>query len=297
LLFLVNFTMAWRLGVMIFDDFYWRNLPMTLFSDRSRFFRVPGLVAAVALLWLAPAVQAGTTGFNNGTGWSSNSFGSGSAAFTTSTLTLTDGGFGEARSAYFNTAQPVANWSALFTYTASGPGGLGLADGVSFILQNQGLTAVGGGGSGLGMSGITPSAEVEFNLFTGFGHPVGTTFETNGADNQNYMTTGSVNIASGDPIRVSLSYSGSLLSETLQDLSTSATFSTSYTTNLVGVLGSPTALIGFTGGTGAGTSVQVISNFSFSNSALPEPSSLLMAVTGAAGLALYGLWRRRPVAR
>src|SRR5262249_22685581 len=44
---------------------------------------------------------------------------------------------------------------------------------------------------------------------------------------------------------------------------TSATFSTSYTTDLASVLGGNTALVGFTGSTGDGLSTQTISAFSF----------------------------------
>ncbi len=256
-------------------------------THRSTFRRVPGILATLALVLLAPAVRAGIVGFNNGGGWTGNNNGTGGPTFTTSTLTLTDGGTGEARSAFYNTAQSIGNWSATFTYQATQPGGFALADGVTFMLQNQGLTALGSGGGGLGMAGITPSADVEFNVYGG--HTIGTAFETNGANSQNYMTTGAVNLASGDPILVSLSYSGSLLTETLKDLTTSATFSTSYTTDLASVLGSGTAFVGFTGGTGLGTSVQVISNFSF----VPEPSSLVMSVAGFMWLAFYGLWRGR----
>jgi hypothetical protein len=250
-----------------------------------------GVLATLALVLLTPAARAGIVGFNNGSGWTANHSDPGAPTFTSNTLTLTDGGPGEARSAFFNTPQAIGNWSASFTYQATQPGGLGLADGATFILQNQGLKALGSFGGGLGVAGISPSAEVEFNLFTGFGQPVGTNFETNGANRGAYNSTGAVNLASGDPIQVSLRYDGSRLSETLTDLSTSATFSTSYTTNLTSVLGGPTALVGFTGGTGAGTSVQVVSNFSF---AVPEPSSLMMSVTGIMSVAIYGYWRRRP---
>jgi hypothetical protein len=160
---------------------------------------------------------------------------------------------------------------------------------VTFILQNQSLNALGGLGAGLGMAGISPSAEVEFNVFSG--HTVGTAFEVNGANSEVYMSTAPVNLASGDPIGVALSYNGSTLSETLTDLTTSQTFSTSYTTNLVSVLGSGIAWVGFTGATGGGTSVQVIFL------SVPEPSSLVLLATAVVALAPCGLRRRHSVAR
>ena len=249
---------------------------------------VSRVLATLTLVLFAPAVRAGIVGFNDGVGWTGNNNGTGGPAFSGS-LTLTDGGFNEARSAFYNTAQSIGNWSATFTYQAVLPSGIGLADGVTFMLQNQGLTALGSTGGGLGMAGITPSAEVEFNVYSG--HTIGTAFETNGANSQSYTATGAVNLASGDPIQVSLIYSDSHLTETLKDLTTSATFSTSYTTNLASVLGSGTAFVGFTGGAGGGSSVQVISNFAF----VPEPTSLVMLVTGFFGVGFCGLWHRRRV--
>jgi hypothetical protein len=227
-------------------------------------------------------------------GWTANNNGTGGPTVTTSTLTQTDGGNGEARSAFYNTAQPIAQFSTVFTYQATQPGGQSLADGVSFTLQNQGLSALGSEGSGLGVAGITPSAEVVFNVFNG--HTIGTNFTTNGSNPGNtYLATGAVDISSGDPIKVSLSYDGSTLSETLTDLKSSATFNTSYTTDLASVLGGGTAFVGFTGGTGAGTSVQVISDFAFQSS-IPEPSSLVLVGLAAAVLGAVKLRRIRPAA-
>jgi hypothetical protein len=247
-------------------------------------------VVVLALGGVVPAVQADIVGFNNGVGWTGNNNATGGPTFTASSLTLTDGGLFEARSAFYNTAQTITSFTAAFTYQATMPGGLGLADGATFMLQNQGTTALGGSGGALGMSGITPSAEVEFNVYAG--HTIGTAFETNGANSTIYMPTGSVNLASGDPIRVLLAYNGSVLTETLTDLTTAASFTTSYTVNLASVLGGTTALVGFTGGTGAGSSLQVISNFFF----VPEPSSLVLAGTGLAAVTALGLRRRPSVA-
>ena len=206
-------------------------------------------------------LAGGITGF--GPGWQGNGT-NGGPVIAPTTLTLTDGLNDENRSAYFTTPQPIGDWNASFVYTPTEPGGIGLADGVTFILQNEGLDALGNPvhlGSGLGMYQIAPSAEVEFNVYNG--HTIGTNFETNGANSQNYNPTGAVNLASQDPILVALSYDGTTLTEKLTDQTTSATFTTSYTTNLVSVLGGSTALVGFTGSTGDGISTQTISNFSF----------------------------------
>jgi len=254
-----------------------------------------GIVSRFAILGItivavglgAPAVKGGgINGFNNGTNWTGNSNNTGGPTFSPTTLTLTDGNLNEARSAFYDTAQPIGNFTAVYTYQATQPGGVGLADGATFILQTQGLTALGDLGSALGVGGthtaITPSAELEINILTTNNYLVGTNFATNGSTGS-YNSTGNVNVASGDPIQVSLSYNGTVLSETLTDTKSSATFSTSYTTNLSAVLGSNTAYVGFTGATGEGSSLQVISDFVFT-AVVPEPPSLVLL--GAAGAAL-----------
>jgi hypothetical protein len=241
------------------------------------------LAVTIAVVGLgAPAARGGggINGFSNGVGWTGNNNGTSGPTFTSNTLTLTNGGTGEARSAFFDTTQSIGLFSAAFTYQAWMPGGESLADGATFTLQTQGINALGSEGNGLGVSGITPSAEIEFNLFNHY--TIGTNFETDGTTT-NYNPTGAVNIASGDLIQVLLTYNGSVLTETLTDLATKDMFNTNYTTDLATVLGSGTAFVGFTGGTGAGTSVQVVGDFVFQN-VIPEPSGL--ALLGIAGVAL-----------
>jgi hypothetical protein len=240
------------------------RLSARISSCKSSLFTGLLIVGAVVV-----TTRADITGFNNGVGFTLN----GGPTISGGTATLTDSNNFEARSLYYDTPQSIsAGFQASFTYQATNGGGLGLADGTTFVLQNQGLNALGGSGSGLGYSGITPSAAVAFDLFVGSG----TSFNTNG-NTGGYTSTSPVNINSGDPIAVSLSYNGTshVLTENLTDSTTSATFSTSYTSDLASVLGGGTALVGFTAGTGGGFSTQTVSNFSFINS-VPEPTSLAL---------------------
>ena len=230
--------------------------------------------------------RADITGFNNGVGFTLN----GGPTISGGTATLTDNNVFEARSLYYDTPQSITGgFQASFIYQATGGNDFALADGTTFVLQNQGLTALGGSGSGLGYSGIAPSASVQFDLFFNSG----TGFNTNG-NTGNYTSTSPVNLNSMDPIGVLLSYNGTthVLTENLTDLSTSATYSTSYTSDLASVLGGGTALVGFTGGTGAGTSTQTVSDFLFVNS-VPEPGNLTLWAGSGLMMAAYACWARR----
>ena len=93
---------------------------------------------------------------------------------------------------------------------------------------------------------------------------MGTAFHVNGANNGRYTTTSPVNLASGDPINVVVNYANGVAQLTLTD----TTASTSFTTNinigsLPSLLGSDTAYVGFSGGTGSYSSDQSVSNFWF----------------------------------
>ncbi len=108
-----------------------------------------------------------------------------------------------------------------------------------------------------------PSAELELNIYSA-AH-VGYGFETNGVTGT-YLSPGSVNLQSGDPINITMYYANGQMALTFTD----AVANTSFVTNLnVGdltqALGTNTAYVGFTGSDGGSTSVQTISNFSFAS--------------------------------
>jgi hypothetical protein len=207
-------------------------------------------------------------GFNyNGQSWSA----SGSARIANNLLSLTDpnnGGGGG--SFFFQYPQYVGAFMASFTYQA---GGSLAADGASFCIQNdpRGASALGGAGGGLGVSGITPSVELEFNLYNGNGQVKGYTVLTNGLTgaggaNGNYQPIGNINLNSGDPIGVNVSYLNGWLALTFTDAVANQSFSTNLNVgNITKILGTNMAFVGFTGAYGGSTSVQTITNFSFTS--------------------------------
>jgi hypothetical protein len=193
---------------------------------------------------------------NNGAGWTQN----GGAVITNNVLTLTDGLVNEARSSFLNYPEYIGAFTATFTYQDVGGGG---ADGAVFVLQNdpRGASALGGGGGGLGYSGITPSAALEFNIY-GPNIP-GIALRSNGATGTPYSPTTPVNLASGDPIGVTVNYDGTTISLTLTDAVTHVSFSTNYLADIPAIVGTNSAYVGITGADGGLASTQKISNFLF----------------------------------
>ena len=200
---------------------------------------------------------------------------------------------------FANQQHYIGSFYASFTYRYGGtnPLSFGPGNGFGFILQNdpRGLNALGTSGIGNGRVNdggtISPSATVEFGLFTGFGQPRGTQLAFNGDPGINgpMQVPGSVNLISGDPISVILSYDGATLSETLTDTLTHAAYSTHYAADLPAALGGTYAYVGFCGGTGAAVSDQTVSNFLYSTTAPVTPpvnNGPKITVTAAASASL-----------
>jgi fibronectin-binding autotransporter adhesin len=208
-----------------------------------------------------------------GTNWTVNNTAIASNPINNNVLTLTDNGGGEARSAFFNTPQPIAGanggFVASFMYQATGNKA---ADGIVFMLQNdsRGLNAISGTGGALGYSNdagvaIQPSVGIALNIYGG--HMIGTNLLTNGNSNGDaYLPSAPVNPGSGNPIAVTIAYNPSTgtVTETLTDTVANTTFPTQYASgDLASILGANTALVGFSGATGGATATQTISNFTY----------------------------------
>ena len=194
-------------------------------------------------------------------------------AITNNVLTLTQAAVNQARSAFYATpVNPSAGFTANFVYQvpvhSASP-----ANGMTFVIQDQGTGAIGGNGGNLGYAGITPSVAVEFNLLP-TNNPGGTstsaTFLGNngsiGSNTTNTNTTG-VNVAGSDPIEVTVAYNpaAQTMTENLLDTVTSGTYSQTWTG--VSLSGSTNVYVGFTGSTGTSDAQQLVSNFSMVNSA------------------------------
>jgi hypothetical protein len=147
--------------------------------------------------------------------------------------------------------------------------GSGSADGLTFTIQADaaGAGALGQGGGGLGYStdqvggpqGIHPSVMVKFDMYSqGSFNPRHSTTglyingeSPNITSKQIDMTAATgLSFAQNHTFQVDLVYDGLTLAETVRDLVSGVTFNTTYTIAIRDTIGSDTAYVGFTGGTG-----------------------------------------------
>ncbi len=206
-------------------------------------------------------IVQGVPKFNaSGLGWSLQ--GSTPPPMNSNNVTLTSGLGNTGRGVFYNAPLYIAAFQAQFVYVDVGGGG---ADGITFCLHNdaRGAATLGGGGGGIGYAGISPSAALALNIYQP--NTRGMSWRTNGTlpFPNPYNPTGPVNLASGNPIHVSLLYTGGGLKVTFVESNTANTFVTNLTVNIPAMVGAQTAYVGFTGGDGGVGSTQVVSNFTF----------------------------------
>jgi hypothetical protein len=214
--------------------------------------------AAYTISSVAPTV-------NFSSGFTSTGLNLVGASIVSGALELTDGGAGEQRAAWFTTPVNVQSFTTTFEFQLTSA----TADGFTFAIQNSapGVWAIGGNGENLGYGGIGSSVAVKFDLYSNAGEGSDSTgFYTDGAvptvpavD----MTSSGVNLHSGDLMQAVVAYNGTTLTLTITDTVTNASFTTSTAINIPTTVGSDTAYIGFTGGTGGLTAIQKILNWTY----------------------------------
>jgi len=242
--------------------------PATTLADNGTTFEVTvtNMVSSVTSNPVTLTVTTSTATINFGTGFTSSGLTlNGSASISGTRLRLTDGGTGEARSAFFSTPVNVQSFTNDFSFQLTKPN----ADGFTFTIQGNSPSALGGGGGGLGYRTIANSVAVGFQLYsTVLGNiEVSLTGDwTNGASpsaTPGTSTTGSgVNLRSGDLMNVHMTYDGTTLTWTITDSSTGKSFTQSVTINIPALTGN-TAYVGFTGATGGLTATQDILTWTY----------------------------------
>jgi hypothetical protein len=194
---------------------------------------------------------------------------------------MTQAGIGNQTSAIWNQTKVdlTQSFDTSFVYQANGKNP---ADGVALVFQTQGTNVIGNAGGYLGYQGIAGnSAAYQINIYEG--HTQGTNFILHPASStapmtMNYNATGSVNVASGNPIRVKLHYDATnqTITEDLTDLTTNMTYQHQYSGVNLGSIAS-SAYIGFTGADGGAYALQTISAFRFAYSTTSTANVVLTA--------------------
>jgi hypothetical protein len=181
---------------------------------------------------------------------------------------LTDGfNFSQAGTVFSNQKVDIRGFTATFTFQPVFELTIPVADGMAFIIQGNSPTALGGAGGALGYQGINHSVAVTYRAFA----PAlpNSDSETELGENGQFVASTDITAATasapGGPLNfqatadtfppndvysATLSYSGTTLKETITDLNTGTTFSTSYTVNIQSLVGGDTAFVGFGGGDG-----------------------------------------------
>ncbi len=220
----------------------------------------------------AYVIQNGGTTINFGNGFS-NSQGltfNGSAVATNDTrLQLTNGNTWEAGSVFWSAPINVQAFTTSFEFQLSNAQG----NGFTFTIQNVGATALGGDSAGLGYQDIQHSIAVKFNFYN---------YESEGDDSTGLYTDGEapvtptvdispsgIELSSDDSIQAQLVYNGTTLTLNLHDLVNNDTFTTSWPINIPQVVGSNSAYVGFTGGTGGLSASQKLLSWTYSTQAVP----------------------------
>ncbi len=201
----------------------------------------------------------------------------GTALFSGPVARLTDAVQGQRGTFFSNERLGIRNFTTTFTFRIH-EGTFPRADGLTFIIQSNSPTALGGAGGALAYFPISNSVAIKFDLFkpdrplpqlrgnsTGLytgGHFPGTPAPGSGDVQVDLEGTG-IDLRNQNPKKVVLTYDGTTLTETITDLSTMATFTTSYTVDIRSKVSSDSAFVGFGGGTGGLTAIQDILTWRF----------------------------------
>jgi hypothetical protein len=205
-------------------------------------------------------IQAAPT-INFASGFSSNAGLSllDAASVTKNVLQLTSAGGTNTKGAAWSTkAVNISSFTSDFQFQLLSAKG----DGFTFTIQDEGVSAIGPVGSGLGYGasapggtgGIGRSVAVKFDIYNNQGEGTDSTgFYTDGASPTTpatSMTGSGVTLSNGDIFHAHLTYDGTTLTLVLTDTKTSASFTKSQAINIPSIVGAQTAYVGFTGGTG-----------------------------------------------
>jgi hypothetical protein len=234
-------------------------------------YNTSGVVSGTYTIGTAPTIDF-SNGFANAKGLTLN----GSAVNTDdSRLQLTTGATNQAGSAFSNTPVNAQSFTSDFTFQLSGSAPI--ADGITFTIQADGPTALGPSGGGLGYGpdnpggtgGITNSVAVKFDVYSNVGEGTDSTgVYVNGVSPTTPaidLTKTGIVLSSGDTLTAHIAYDGAWLYLTIKDPVNGGVYVGRTSINIPKTIGSTTAYVGFTGGTGGLIASQKILTWTFTS--------------------------------
>ena len=248
-------------------------LPLTTYSFRIRGFNGIGNSLYANVVTLTTTNQIAALDFAGGfTGSTTKLTYNGTAAITNNRAELTNGGGAQSGSFFSTTPLDISKFDTSFTFQLINPN----ADGLTFTIQGNGPTAIGGGGGGLAYQGMLKSIGVKFDLYNNNGEGINSTgLYINGAPPYTPsidLTPSGIDLHSGDVFKTNLHYDGTTLGLIITDSLTNQTFSQNFTINIPASTGT-SAYVGFTGATGGATATQDILSWTFSPNAPAAPAA------------------------
>jgi len=257
------------------------------------------VVAALGSATAHAATVFNFTNFNNCAPLQLN----GNAACTGGVLRVTPATFGQSGSAFSTTLIPLgpgATFSTFFSFNINASGGAadgdGLgADGLVFVVQPV-SSSVGGAGGGIGYAGIPNSLGVEFDTWNngaGAGDPDGNHVGVDLNGSVFSVVTASIPTRMNDATTkyAWIDYDGTTISLRLSQTPTRPAAPTlTHVVNLATVLGTTSAFVGFTSGTGAAFGNHDVLTWQFDNSfapiGAPGPSAVIPTLSDVALIVL-----------
>lgn len=273
----------------------------------------PRLSFLALLLFAAIAVRGGAQtvaygDFSNTTGLSLNS-----AQVVNGAVLLAQNQQDRSGSFFTLNSYNIIGFSAAFEFRISSPGGVsdGIAagaDGLAFVVQRVGATALGGSGEALGygarnnVPAIGNSVAVEFDTFKNSWDPDSNHVGIDKNGNLTSIATAGVSTAfdNGTKWSVWVDYNGSVLEvRASQNGIRPTTALLSQSIDIADTIGGSTAFVGFTAATGSAYGKHEVLSFAFSDTYLsggltmvPEPSTYALLGLGL-GVVALARWRRR----
>ena len=212
-------------------------------------------------------------------------------------------------SAFSSSTVEVSQFSTIFQFRITNAGGSfdGTdrgADGFVFVIQSVGAGTVGsGGGFGMGYNGISPSVGIEWDTWNNTSWDPNSNhlgIDTNGSVVSLQTTAISPQFDDGNLWYGWIDYDGTTLEvRTNQTGVRPAAATMSRVMDITGILGTNTAYVGFTAGTGAAFGDHDIVNWEYRDEfdpiiEIPEPTTLVIwSLLATLGLSFYRRRRRR----